>query len=67
VGAAGVRGVRLRTIKMGHRTYTCDEWLNDFVAAMNADRPLVLDEIRPSDRELARRAAVNAELNRAGI
>lgn len=33
----GVAGVRLRTERIGGRYYTRDSWVQDFLAALNAD------------------------------
>jgi hypothetical protein len=35
----GVRGVKLRTVRLGGRHYTCQVWVDEFVAALNSRPP----------------------------
>lgn len=32
----GVRGIRLRTQRIGGRHYTCRRWLDEFISALNS-------------------------------
>jgi len=63
----GVRGVKLRTIRLGGQVCTAESWVREFIQAMNVGRVDVGSEIAPSTRESDRRACVNSELDEAGF
>ena len=63
----GVRGARLRTIRLGQQLCTCDVWIREFIEDMNASRPNAARDMRPTDQELARRRRVDAALDAAGL
>lgn len=63
----GVRGAKLRTIRLGHQVCTCDAWVREFIEQLNAGRPEVLPGEQPTDREVARRQQVDEALNEAGL
>jgi hypothetical protein len=63
----GVRGARLETIRLGQQVCTSEKWIRQFIAAMNAGREEAMRQIRPADRELARRRQVDAALDAAGL
>jgi hypothetical protein len=35
---SGVRGVKLRTTRVGGRRFTCQQWASEFLAALNGEK-----------------------------
>jgi hypothetical protein len=64
----GLRGTKLRSIRMGGQTCTCDAWVRQFVAHLNRDTHIDSpSDSTSSDVEVTRRARVNADLDVAGF
>jgi hypothetical protein len=65
--ARGVRGVKRKTIRLGHQRCTRDAWIRQFAAELNVCDASSARQIRPSGQETVRRRGVNAALDAAGI
>jgi hypothetical protein len=63
----GLRGVRLRTIRLGGTRCTCETWVLEFIAALNGNRTEAVEQLHPVDDEALRRRKVAAALDAAGL
>lgn len=63
-GLHGVRGVRLKTMKVGAVLCTCEAWISDFVNQLNAGS--VANDVRPAETR-ATPGDVGRRLDKIGV
>lgn len=62
----GVRGCRLRTIRLGQQTCTSERWVREFIANLNSDKTVELSDMASADHA-ERLERVEGLLNSAGF
>jgi hypothetical protein len=63
----GVRGSRLKTIRLGQQVCTCEVWLRQFIADLNGGGAVISNSVPSSDHERSHRRQVDESLDRQGL